>query len=103
VSAPAIPQRPAAVPEGAHYLPPAGDFSALKELNESRASKRSLLRVWFPFAIFRIRGPLQGVHHRAITTRPTRYGESQVFCFSNVDEPVPGVWVWTLDDERAAL
>ena len=102
MTAPVAPQRPATVPDGAHYLPPADDFAALEALNTARADKRSLLRVWFPFVLWRIRGPLQGVAYRAITTRPTRYGESKVFVFSNTDEPVPGVWVWTLDDERRA-
>lgn len=95
-----LPARPAGVPEAATYVPPAADFAGLRDLHEARADKRSLLRVWFPFVIFRISGPLRYVMPRALEVRPTRHGEYAVWSFT-LDGPVPGVWVWTLDDERS--
>jgi hypothetical protein len=92
-------ERPPEVPEGAHYLPPADDFTALRAIHEARADKRSLLRVSFGFVAFRISGMMREASHRSITARPSRRGEYRVWCFTSAGL-VPGVWVWTLDDER---
>lgn len=95
-----IPDRPVGAPEGARYFPPADDFSALKEHNRTRSDQRSYLRVAFPFLFWTVRGPLLYTLHRALAVRPTRFGEAKVWLFER-DKPVPGVWAWTLDDERA--
>lgn len=92
------PERPREVPSGATYLPPAQDFDALKQMAKDHGV-RSYLRVWFPFVVLRIRGPLQRVDHRSLTVRPSRTGQYVAWCFTGSDL-LPGMWVWTLADER---
>lgn len=91
-----IETRPPGVPESASYVPPGSDFSVLRALHEGRVDKRSLLRVSFVFVAFRVSGPLRDVMYRAVTVRPTRYGQYMVLCFSDETQPVPGMWVWSV-------
>lgn len=94
---------PRGVPSTASYVPGGESFADLQELNEHRADKRSYLRISVPFVVFAFTGVmLQDVRHRALSVNRRTWSMGRCLIFSN-EGPVPGVWVWSLADERAAI
>lgn len=96
--------RPRGVPSTASYVPGGDSFADLQELNEHRADKRSYLRISVPFVLWRFDGVmLQYVMPRALSVNRRTWSMGRCLIWSDDTRPVPGVWVWSLADERAAI
>jgi hypothetical protein len=96
------PARPAGVPAAATYVPGGDSFDALREVAESHTDKRSYLRISVPFVLWRFDGVmLQHVMHRALSVNRRTWSMGRCLIWSDDTRPVPGVWVWTLADQRA--
>lgn len=97
------PPRPDGVPPGAAWCPPAATFAELHKLHEARPDKRQYLRICTSFMFAgNVRGVmLRGVHGRALDIKRRTWSMGRVLVYS-AGGPVPGVWAWTLADERQA-
>lgn len=94
---------PRGVPSTATFVPGGDSFADLEEVNEHRADKRSYLRISVPFVIFEFTGVmLNRVAYRSLSINRRSWSMGRCLIF-NSDGPVPGVWVWSLADERVAI
>lgn len=93
-------ERPAGVPAGAVWFPPADDFTALCLFNRSRpGGLSSRLRIAVPFTAAAIAGVLVDVEPRALLVNCRLRAEDRRLAWPDATRPVPGVWAWTLADE----
>jgi hypothetical protein len=98
---PELIERPPGVPARARYFPPADDFEPVAAAVREHAG-RGYLRAWVPFVIWRFDGVmLTRAAARSLSVHKRTWSMGRCLIWSDHSRPVPGVWVWSLADERA--